>query len=461
MASTSISLGTFSANNNKKFTISFWIKRSKIGTEQFIYYAGASGANGALRFNTDNTLKWYNYAGSMNGEMVTYRRFMDVSSWYHIVLAVDTTQATASNRVKIYVNGVQETSFSTESYPSQDAGMYINNSGDNQYIGFDSSSSYLEGSLSHFNFIDNTQYAASDFGSFDSTDGIWKINTSPSVTYGTNGFYLKFEDSSDMDKDSSGNGHTFSTSGNLMPNKDNPSNNLCSVNWSALGMVDTTVDSNKNCGYTILIQQSSFRANVGTLPVSAGKWYAEFKLRTATGSSGYSGMGVLNINPNPGDMSNQSDIRLGQYGNSVSYNSDGTVKRNDSTVRTDNTFTAGDIISVAMDLDNGFIYWAKNGTWENSGDPTSGATGTGGYAISNILETGSAGGTDPGSYVMGVTGRVGSSSAPYFDVNYGNGWYNTTAIASPNSDGNGYGAFSYTVPTGYLTICTKNISTNG
>ena len=92
-------------------------------------------------------------------------------------------------------------------------------------------------------------------------------------------------------------------------------------------------------------------------------------------------MGVLNINPNPGDMSAQDPIRIGTYGNGVSYLSDGSVAKGNSTVRTDSTFTAGDIISIAMDLDNGFIYWAKNGTWENSGDPTSGATKTGAIDI--------------------------------------------------------------------------------
>ena len=465
MASTRISR-TQTGGNRTTWTWSGWIKRGgRISNGTHTLFNALDGSDThCVRINSDDTLDFHYYSATSGwlGRLNTYKKFFDVSSWYHIVAVWDSTNVTANDRMKLYINGEEITEFGARTNPSSSLDGIVNDNTKVLYIGDKGDGGeYFDGSMSHVCFVDGTALAPSAFGSYDSTDGIWKINTSPSVTYGTNGYYLKFEDSSNLDLDSGTNALTFTTAGNLMANKDNPSNNLCSVNWQARGMVDTTADSNHNCGYTVLIQQSSFRANVGTLPVSAGKWYGEFKLRTATGTSGYAGMGVLNINPNPGDMSAQDPIRIGTYGNGVSYLSDGSVAKGNSTVRTDSTFTAGDIISIAMDLDNGFIYWAKNGTWENSGDPTSGATGTGGYAISNILETGSAGGTDPGSYVMGVTGRVGGSSAPYFDINFGNGWYNTTAIGSPNADGNGYGAFSYAVPSNYLTICTKNISTNG
>ena len=246
----------------------------------------------------------------------------------------------------------------------------------------------------------------------------------------------------------------FSTTGTLISTKDNPSNNLCTNNWTN-PTVDTTADSIKNIGNTALIQQSSFRSILGTLGVQAGKWYAEFKLRTATGTSNYAGMGIVNVSQQPEyALGSASSKKIGEYGNTVAYFSGGAVIRNTSTVRTDSTFTSGDIISIAMDCDNGFVYWAKNNTWQNSGDPTSGATGTGGYNFFTYLGTG-------GIYVMGVTGRSGASSAPYFDVNWGNGAYANANFGSPNADGNGFGAFSYAPPTGFLTMCTKNIETNG
>jgi len=307
--------------------------------------------------------------------------------------------------------------------------------------------------MSHVNFCDGQAYTPSDFGSTDATDGMWKINTAPSVTYGNNGYFLKMEDSTNLDLDSSPNAAAFSTTGSLISTKDNPSNNLCTNNWTN-PTGDTTADSIKNIGNTVLVQ-TTWRSVLGTLGVQAGKWYAEFKLRTATGTANGAGMGIVNVSQQPEyALGSADDKRIGQYGNTVAYFSGGLVVRNTGTVRTDSTFTSGDIISIAMDCDNGFVYWAKNGTWQNSGVPTSGATGTGGYNFFTYLGTG-------GIYVMGVTGQSGASSAPYFDVNWGNGAYANANFGSPNADGNGYGAFTYAPPTGFLTICTKNIETNG
>ena len=464
MATSAIYRDLSGATDNGKFTFSCWFKPAKPGAGGKLYHNKVDASNQAtIHLESNGTVEFMTISSGVGvGYLKTQMAFDDTNAWYHLVCVTDFTNGTADDRMKMWVNGVRQTVWNSSGNPgTTDTNNFVTNTTTNgNAIGANVSdgNSYFEGSMSHVIAIYGNNYDASYFGEFE--DNVWKIKTNPSVTYDAKGYYLKMEDSTNLDLDSSGNSIAFTTAGNLMANKDNPSNNLCNVNWQAKGMVDTTSDSNKNCGNTVLIQQSSFRANVGSLPVSAGKWYAEFKLRTASGTSGYDGIGVLNINPNPGDMSNQDPIRIGTYTNGVSYLSDGSVAKGNSTVRTDSSFTTGDIISIAMDLDNGFIYWAKNNTWQNSGDPTSGATGTGGYAISNILDSGSFGATDPGSYVMGVTGRS-SSSAPYFDINWGGGWFDTTAISSPNADSSGYGAFNYTPPTNFLTICTNNISTNG
>ena len=440
--------------NNLKWTWSGWVKPD-MAQEQGLFFGYVDASNYSfIGLSSTGQLQLYNHAGGgASGNKKTTALFRDNSAFYHFVVVWDSANATAGDRMKLYVNGVRETVFSSDSDPSSSAASKINGAWLHE-IGAKLGSYDFSGVMSHVHFCDGQAYTPSDFGSTDATDGMWKINTAPSVTYGNNGYFLKMEDSTNLDLDSSPNAAAFSTTGSLISTKDNPSNNLCTNNWTN-PTVDTTADSIKNIGNTALIQQASFRSILGTLGVQAGKWYAEFKLRTATGTSNYAGMGIVNVSQQPEyALGSASSKKIGEYGNTVAYFSGGAVIRNASTVRTDSTFTSGDIISIAMDCDNGFVYWAKNNTWQNSGDPTSGATGTGGYNFFTYLGTG-------GIYVMGVTGRSGASSAPYFDVNWGNGAYANANFGSPNADGNGYGAFTYAPPTGFLTMCTKNIETNG
>ena len=445
---------TFGApTNNIKWTWSAWVKINKV-QEQGLFFGYTDASNYAhIGFSSTGQLQFYNHvSGGASGNKKTTALFRDTSAFYHVVVVYDSANSTAGDRMKIYVNGVRETSFAVSADPGASGQSEINDACLHE-VGAKLGSYNFSGVMSHVNFCDGQSYTPSDFGETDATDGMWKIKTSPSVTYGNNGYFLKMEDSTNLDLDSSSNAATFATTGSLISTKDNPSNNLCTNNWTN-PTGDTTADSIKNIGNTVLVQ-TTWRSVLGTLGVQAGKWYAEFKLRTATGTSNYAGMGIVNVSQQPEyALGSAADKKIGQYGNTVAYFSGGAVIRNTSTVRTDSTFTSGDIISIAMDCDNGFVYWAKNNTWQNSGVPTSGATGTGGYNFFTYLGTG-------GTYVMGVTGQSGSSSAPYFDVNWGNGAYANANFGSPNADGNGVGAFTYAPPTGFLTMCTKNIATNG
>ena len=237
MAATRLDITPASAGNRQTMTFSFWSKISSlVNPINSSYYFPIFHMN----VGVDYTLVYLNNGSNTfavldsNGtNIVTNRKFRDINAWYHFVVAIDTTQATASDRVKIYVNGVQETSFSTSTYPSQNANMSWNNNNLNS-IGQHSSATdyYYLGLLSHVHFIDGTQYQASDFGEYDA-NGVWKIKTSPSVTYGTNGFFILKDGNSLTDQ--SGNGNNFSlATGSLVNTEDNPSNVFATMNPLAI-----------------------------------------------------------------------------------------------------------------------------------------------------------------------------------------------------------------------------------
>ena len=242
---------TFSSSgtSDKIFTYSFWIKLGKIGVEHCLAGAGTSERE-FIRFETTGQLTYRRATGTVF-HIKTNRLFLDVSAWYNIVIAVDTSQSTATNRYKLYVNGVQETSFATATYMNQNYLPKIGG-GQLQTIGKDSEQAnpYFDGSMSHVHFIDGTAYAPTAFGSTDSTTGEWKINTSPSVTYGTNGFFILKDGNSVTDQ--SGNSNNFTVAGGtLTKTEDSPSNVFCTLNPLARGdLTNNAILSNGNTYYS-------------------------------------------------------------------------------------------------------------------------------------------------------------------------------------------------------------------
>ena len=235
MASTYLTRA-FTAGNRKTFTMSAWFKLAFSSNSNNVVIFNADTDSGAdhdgLRFTTDNKLQFFSYNGSFQCNLITNRLFRDTNAWYHVVVAVDTTQSTNSDRVKIYVNGIQETSFSTSTYPSQNYDFTeFNNASHNLEIGARGrlSEQYFDGSMSHIHWIDGTAYQASTFGSTDATTGEWKINTSPSVTYGTNGFFILKDGNSVTDQSGQSNNLTVGA-GTLTKTEDNPSNVFATLN---------------------------------------------------------------------------------------------------------------------------------------------------------------------------------------------------------------------------------------
>jgi len=437
MASAYLSRTTTSGTSYKKFTFSFWGKLSDPVATSSTFFGEYSDANNYTFWNVKDTsgdLQIMGYdGGSYEYNLITDRQLKDVNGWYHIVVAFDSTQSTASNRIKVYINGVQETSFSTETYPSLNLAPRIANGNRTQYVGWQGgSSNYWNGTMAHVHYISDTAYAASDFGSTDSTTGIWKPTTSPSVTYGTEGFFLDFADSSTMGNDVSGQNNDLTVSGTITQTIDTPSNVFATLNPLVYSSASKTYGHGNN---SITASDSgSWCSTQSTLGASAGKYYWEVKINSV---GSYQAIGV-GYQPN---ITNTTSTQLiGELTGSAGWRNNGALPHGGSNL---NTYTTGDILMIAMDLDNQKLYFGKNGTWENSGDPTSGATGTGSVKDLTANEY----------YHFVICPRGGSNYC-----NFGNGYFGTTAVSSAGTN-SGIGTFEYDVPSGYKALCTKNINT--
>ena len=431
--------------NRKKSTISAWVKKTSEGANSTIFGGGDAATDCAfLNFNTSDKLFLQSATSdSADWGITTSAVFRDSAAWYHVVAKIDTTQSTSTDRVKIYVNGNLQTV--TGSYPSQNYDMQWSRNGEVQLVGkYPSTGIYFNGVMAHVHFTDGYAYDASTFGETDSTSGIWKPKTAPSVTYGTNGFFLKFENSAAMGTDSSGQSNTFTVNNSVTQNIDSPSNNFATLNPLQQNNTATTY-SNGNTKGTGTSSTSNFSSTPATLAASVGKWYAEYKPNLSSTDSSISGF----VNLDTADF-NATDYYGGSNNMSAGlYDSGGQILHSTGTnLGSVGALSNGDIVMLAMDLDNGYLYWGKNGTWFNSANPaTSG--GTGGLALSNLGSNGTY------TFLNGNRKSMGT------EWNFGSGFFGTTAVASANADANGFGAFEYAVPSGYYALCTKNIKEFG
>jgi len=427
-------------------TFSFWTKRSGFETTNAyrLFSTFYSGGNNQfwIRFadNSEgiNRMSIVSYDSGFSINLITTQVFTDPSAWYHFVIAFDTTQGTSSNRVKVYVNGSQITSFATSTYPSQNYDIQWNVTQPNE-IGANavSGNEFYNGYFSEINFIDGQALTPSSFGQTDSATGIW-TPLPYTGTYGTNGFYLKFANSAALGTDSSGNANTFTVNNltSVDQSTDTPTNNFCTIN-PLFPQNDSLAFTNGNL-QAVKPSGTGGAVYYGNFGVTAGKWYWEMKCNAVGGNDKWIGIGQMRTLANsnyPGDD---------PY--SVAAGSGGEVRYNNVTVSTYTmaSWTAGDIIMVALDMDNSRVYWGKNGTWQDSGDPV---TGTNPYTNATIFD---------GNFIF----PVGSLYQSGGDVAYNFGSPSFT-IASGNADGAGYGNFEYAVPSGYYSLNTKNLATFG
>ena len=438
MASTKLSVSTTSSGTRTKWTISFWVKRSNLSNENCVVGSHLDSSNkDKIAFHTDGKLSWGSFqAGSYTnmGNLITSRVFRDVNAWYHIVCRWDTNNSTADDRMKIWVNGVEETSFSTRINPELNRVSLINYTTYTAIGNNGASGNYFDGSLSHVHFCDNYAYSASDFGETDSTTGEWKIKTSPSVSYGTNGFFILKDGNSLTDQSPNTNNLTLS-SGTLTKTEDNPSNVFATWNpldnyyaSSTFGSGNTGLDSGGSSIETW---------NTSTLAASSGKYYFELK---HNGGSATPYRQLVGITQSP---TTSASAQLGSTSTSWGYyDNTGYVRNNNSNISwSGNTWTQNDIIGVAMDLDNNRLFFSKNGTWQNSADPT---TSTGAITIT------------AGTYFFAWGDATTHSN--YCNANFGNGYFGTTAVSSAGTNASGNGIFEYDVPTGYTALSTKGLN---
>ena len=418
-----------SSGNRRTYTISTWLKRAKLSTaEQFI---GASTTNfDTIGFDSSDRIRFYIYNNPTSTVRVSTQVFRDVGAWYHIVIAVDTTNATDQNRCRIYVNGTEITAWATNNSITQNLDTSFNQNVI-QYIGahgYAPDPEYFNGYMSEVYMIDGQQLTPSSFGETDPSvpsSGIWQPKAYTG-TFGTNGFYLKFANSAALGTDSSGNGNTF-TANNLTSvdqSTDTCTNNFCTFNpviatYSAPTLTEGNLVTTNN--------SADYDAAFGTIAVSKGKWYWELK-KTDTAAA-YND-GVFDVDANPFDVLNPMNVSTGYTG---FYNiSGGQMRSNNATSGSYGTFANGDIMGIALDMDNKLMSIYKNGTIHVSNFTIS--TG-----CLNVVPT-------------AIYYQTGSSQ-----YNFGSPMY----AANSYADAAGYGNFSYAVPAGYYSLNTKNLAEFG
>ena len=442
--------------STKIFTFSTWVKSQSDASTDTGVVCAALLSDSSYRFNIQFGSGFIQITGSAI-DVTTARKFRDPSAWWNIVVAVDTSQVTDTDRCKLYVNGEQVTV--TGTFPTQDSTPTFCDSAASIYVGQGVNSGAVlskpfDGLQAHTHFIDGTAYAPTAFGETDATSGIWIAKTSPSVTYGNNGFFLKYA-SGAHGTDSSGNGNDYTVSGTLTNTKDNPDNNFCTWNPNSKNPSETYTFSNGNT-VCLIPSASNWSGTSGTLAAAGGKWYIEGYINYTPGAynttCGFTSTKLVGQNGcegqigfgDKGSLATGYGVSAGVYDTgSLLYSTDAAKDQTTSSWAT--AWAAGDYLMFAIDIDGGKFYFGANGTWDAgaSNDP---AAGTGGYTF-----------VPGGELYTPVT----TIYRERLEMNFGNGYFATTEIGSPNADANGEGAFKYAPPTGFYALCTNNLKLYG
>jgi len=432
---------TFSAGSRTTWTLSMWLKRSAFnaaaardlftvnnGTTDATYFVIAIRETDKLRIEGYNT----NFRE-------TTQVLRDVSAWYHLVVTVDTTNATAGNRIRMYLNGAEITTFSTSNNPTSSQSLGVNQAATHKIGAL--TSTYFDGYMTEINFVDGQALTPSSFGETDTNTGVWKPKAF-SGTYGTNGFYLKFADNSGttsttLGKDSSSNGNNW-TPNNFSVTAGAGNDSLVDSptaygtdtgvggsvrgNYATMNPLDSkngTV-SNGNLLWTATASQSDIR---GTFAIPAsGKYYLECTVGSNTSASSAVSFGLATSSV----ALDASNAVTGLY--QLYASSSGFLSLNGSNVSSSlGTWTSGDVLQIAVDADNTKMWLGKNNTWYDSSGGTTGNPSTGANATS-------------------TTSMVGLF--PFSNCYQNNATWNA-----------GQRAFAYTAPSGFKALCTTNLPT--
>ena len=438
-------------DSRRKFTVSAWVKRSDLITSTNIWGSSEGSGEGYNSLKFENHKLQYLSGNTTNSgtqvNLETNRLFRDVSAWYHIVLAVDTSQGTDTNRIKLYVNGTQETSFNTSTYPSQDTDL-LTSTTPQMTIGMrdlrGTNAQFFDGYISEFCFIDNQQLTPSSFGEFDEdSPTIFKPIDVSGLTFGTNGFYLDFENSGSLGADVSGNGNNF-TVNNLTSDDqviDTPTNNYATLN--SLNSWGTTVLSEGN--KKITNTTTAFDNTSATIEMNSGKWYFEFYVVSHT--SGYSAIAYFLAGTGTFKNAQTSWITNGDGSFGIGAN-ERKITDGVSSNASFSDLNAGDKVQIAYDSDSGKAWFGINNTWIDSGNPSS---GTNPYFSSTKLQNNDV-----------VLKLVSYDTQGVSVANFGqDSSFAGNTTKQSNQDSNSQGNFYYSPPTDFLALNTKNLAEFG
>ena len=438
----------------KKFTISVWFKLGAISGARPICSFG-SGTTDAIDLLIDNNSKavFESWDGSVNPKLTTNRVLKDYGAWYNIVVAVDTTQATDTNRMKMYINGVQETSFASSVYAAEDYLFPgIGTTNDTMKIGSGGqyNSNYFDGYMAEFVYCDGQVLSPTDFGEFDEdSPTIWKPKDVSGLTFGNAGTYCDFQDSGNLGDDESGNTNDLTENNIVAADQatDTPTNNFCTMN--PLDYTPTTF-AEGNLKLNFSQSPNVFGITTGTLFMGSGKYYFEAKITSPDSSTGIQ-VGVIQVEPYLSRLTAPGvDLSL-FFGLGARFITTGGVHKvlNGTDSSISDTWSNDVIIRIAYDGSAGKIYmWT--GTSELTGQDISAGTSFNSGTLTS--------GTMVLPYLSLGDGGSGTKTC---QIEFNFGGCPAFSISSGNSDANGYGNFEYSVPSGYYSLCTKNLAEFG
>ena len=397
---------TNDAGDRDTFTISVWVKRCALGSVQYILdtYDGSSTNDGMIRFNTDNTMSIR--LGSPSSLLyITNRTFEDTSKFYHIMLSVNTGESTAADRAKLYVDGDRITSFSTQT-TSGSVNTQFNYSSATFRIGSTTSGSYdFDGYLAEFNQVDGTALTPDTFGLTDTSTGRWIPKALTGITYGTNGFRLQFGTSSALGDDTSGNENDFSVTNLVAGDQTTDSPTQNHATWNPHPNTGGTLSEGN---LKLVTASSGYSVKLATLKPKSGKYYAEFTIGAENGGLL---IGVQELATAPSSSSTTFPQGDGSF---AWRGSNGYVFNGGSSSVAGSTYTTGDVLALALDLDNQVLKFYKNNSLDNT---------------------------------IGLTGKdVGIAVGDFGNAQYG------TVTANF-----GQKSFTYTPPTGFVALQQDNL----
>ena len=455
--------------NQKKFTFSCWIKLGnspQMATtvkKAILESTDAASSTDSIGYGHPAAAKFFYYQGAGNKKFSTTAVYRDPSAWYNLVIAVDTTDGTANDRVKMWVNGISQTLIQSNGALVEDSETNFGNAGDditatspdsgnfihnvNTYYNSYENDRNIDGYFADLNFHSGVVGTHLNFGEFND-NGVW-IPKAPTLAYNAYSYRLEFKqtgtsaNASGIGADTSGSTNHFaigqgSGTAALDVTTDTPTNNFATMN--SIASIATLSEGNCKAVTT----GGERMAGASTIGMANGKWYMEYKItdinsiNVIVGVDNDAGLSFSDFRDND-DFWNAA--------NTYAYQSSGTKRSTGVDASYGNSYTTGDIIGIALDMDNRKLYFSKNGTFQNSGDPTTGATGTG-----------SAFDLTAGYTYFFQAADQDSSSGFTVEANFGNPSF---SISSGNADANGYGNFEYAPPSGYYALCTKNLAEFG